>query len=40
MEPPPSDAIPYRAELLRKAIHLLALVIPLGMTLLGKATAL
>ena len=32
--------IPYKAEVIRKAIHLLALVLPLGMALLGKATAL
>jgi dolichol kinase len=32
--------IPYRAELKRKAIHLLALVVPLGMALLGKRGAL
>lgn len=42
MAPPPSisDAIPYRAELLRKAIHLLALVVPLGMAVLGKTWSL
>lgn len=35
--PPPATPIPYREELKRKAIHLLALVVPLGMALLGKA---
>ena len=38
-----SDSIPvisYRAELLRKAIHLGALVLPLGILILGRATAL
>ncbi len=32
--------IPYKAEVLRKAIHLLALVLPLAMVLLGKTEAL
>lgn len=32
--------IPYKAEVLRKAIHLLALVLPLAMVLLGKTVAL
>ena len=32
--------IPYKAEVLRKAIHLLALVVPLMMALLGKTVAL
>ncbi len=32
--------IPYKAEVLRKAIHLLALVVPLAMALLGKTGAL
>jgi len=32
--------IPYKAEVLRKAIHLLALVVPLMMALLGKTEAL
>ncbi|HMB90301.1 MAG TPA: hypothetical protein VKP65_05595 [Rhodothermales bacterium] len=34
--PPPPTPIPYREEVKRKAIHLLALVVPLGMALLGK----
>ncbi len=36
--PPPATVapIPYRAELKRKALHLLALVVPLGMALAGK----
>ncbi len=38
--PPEATDIPYRAEVWRKAIHLLALVVPLGMALLGKAWAL
>ncbi len=33
-------AIPYRAEVWRKAIHLVALVVPLGMALLGKTISL
>ncbi|NNF59082.1 MAG: phosphatidate cytidylyltransferase [Rhodothermaceae bacterium] len=32
--------IPYRAELLRKAIHLGALVLPIGILVLGRTTAL
>jgi dolichol kinase len=32
----PPEPIPYREELKRKAIHLLALVVPLGMALVGK----
>ena len=32
--------IPYRAELIRKAIHLLALILPAGMWYLDKGTAL
>jgi dolichol kinase len=32
--------IPYSAELWRKALHLVALVIPLGTVLLGRSTAL
>ena len=32
--------IPYREELRRKALHLLALVVPLGMALLGKEGSL
>lgn len=32
--------IPYRAELLRKSLHLLALVIPASMLYLGKTTSL
>lgn len=32
----PPEPIPYREEVKRKAIHLLALVVPLGMALLGK----
>ena len=38
-----SDSIPvisYRAELLRKAIHLGALVLPIGILILGRTTAL
>lgn len=40
--PPPADAprpIPYRAELVRKALHLLALVLPLGAWFVGAPTA-
>lgn len=42
---PPTDApatheLPYRAELRRKALHLLALALPLGVALLGKTPAL
>lgn len=43
VEPAPSQEavpIPYRAEMLRKAIHLVALVVPLGMALLGKTWSL
>ena len=32
--------IPYKAELKRKALHLLALIVPLGIALLGKQLAL
>ncbi|MEM8484299.1 MAG: phosphatidate cytidylyltransferase [Bacteroidota bacterium] len=35
-----SSEIPYRAELLRKSLHLLALVIPASMLYLGKTTSL
>lgn len=40
-EPPPAEGppIPFRAEVVRKAIHLLALAVPLGMALLGKTWA-
>lgn len=34
------EEIPYRAELLRKSLHVLALIIPLGMHLLGRELAL
>ena len=36
----PSPEIPYKAELLRKSLHLLSLVIPAGMFFLGKSTSL
>ncbi len=36
----PYSEIPYRAELLRKSLHLLALVIPASMLYLGKTTSL
>lgn len=36
----PTPEIPYKAELLRKSLHLLALVIPAGMFYLGKYTSL
>jgi len=36
----PAASISYRAEVWRKAIHLLALVVPLGMALLGKTWSL
>lgn len=41
-EAPPADAgaFSYRAELMRKALHLLSLVVPLGMAWLGKPDAL
>ena len=32
--------IPYKAELKRKALHLLALIVPMGIALLGKGPAL
>jgi len=32
--------LPYRAEVLRKALHLLALALPVGLVVLGKPTAL
>lgn len=35
----PQDVLPFSAELQRKALHLLALIIPLGMAWLGKTTA-
>ena len=41
--PPPSEPdhdLPYRAELGRKALHLLALIVPLGIALAGKERAL
>ena len=42
-EPEPADthaSITYKAEVWRKAIHLVALVVPLGMALLGKTWSL
>ena len=36
----PPNEIPYRAELLRKSLHLIALIIPVGMFYLGRETAL
>lgn len=36
----PAQEIPFSAELSRKALHLLALVVPLGMALLGRTYAL
>lgn len=38
--PPHAHELPYRAELRRKALHLLALTLPLGAALLGKPDAL
>ncbi len=35
-----SEHIPYRAEVVRKLLHLMALVVPLAMALVGKAWAL
>jgi dolichol kinase len=37
---PPSHDIPYAEEVKRKALHLFALVVPLGMGLLGKTWSL
>ena len=34
--PQPPPPIPYKEEVKRKAIHLFALIVPLGMALLGK----
>ena len=39
-DPAAAHELPYREELRRKALHLLALVLPLGTALLGKSTAL
>lgn len=39
-EPPPEDNLSYRGELRRKALHLVALVVPLLMAVLGRATSL
>lgn len=38
--PDPLHDIPYAAEVRRKALHLLALVVPLGMALLGRTLSL
>ncbi len=38
-EPPVVPELSYRGELQRKALHLLALAVPLGMALLGKTVA-
>ena len=37
---PPQPAISYRAEVQRKALHLLALVVPAGMAVLGRTGSL
>jgi dolichol kinase len=39
-EPPSEGNLSYRGEIQRKALHLVALVVPLGMAVLGRATAL